>query len=39
VFHNLVKGMTLTGPTQAWAGDITCIRTDGRNFVSFGFCI
>jgi transposase InsO family protein len=28
VFHNLVKGMTLTGPNQAWAGDITYIRTD-----------
>jgi len=39
VFHNLVKDMTLTGPNQAWAGDITYIRTDGRNFVSFGFCI
>jgi transposase InsO family protein len=28
VFHNLVKDMTLTGPNQAWAGDITYIRTD-----------
>jgi transposase InsO family protein len=29
VFRNLVKDMTLTGPNQAWAGDITYIRTDG----------
>jgi hypothetical protein len=28
VFRNLVKGMSLTGPNQAWASDITCIRTD-----------
>jgi transposase InsO family protein len=28
VFHNLVKDMVLTGPCQAWAGDITYIRTD-----------
>jgi transposase InsO family protein len=28
VFHNLVKDMELTGPNQAWAGDITYIRTD-----------
>jgi transposase InsO family protein len=28
VFHNLVKDMTLTCPNQAWASDITYIRTD-----------
>jgi transposase InsO family protein len=28
VFHNLVNGMELTGPNQAWAADITYIRTD-----------
>jgi transposase InsO family protein len=28
VFHNLVKDMVLTGPNQAWASDITYIRTD-----------
>jgi transposase InsO family protein len=28
VFHNLVKDMELAGPDQAWAGDITYIRTD-----------
>jgi transposase InsO family protein len=28
VFHNLVKDMKLTGPNQAWAADITYIRTD-----------
>jgi transposase InsO family protein len=28
VFHNLVKDMELTGPNQAWAADITYIRTD-----------
>ncbi|MDR1250066.1 MAG: IS3 family transposase, partial [Treponema sp.] len=28
VFHNLVKDMVLTGPNQAWAADITSIRTD-----------
>jgi transposase InsO family protein len=28
VFHNPVKDMELTGPNQAWAGDITYIRTD-----------
>ena len=28
VFHNLVKDMTLTGRNQAWASDITYIRTD-----------
>jgi transposase InsO family protein len=28
VFHNLVKDMVLTGPNQAWAADITYIRTD-----------
>jgi transposase InsO family protein len=28
VFHNLVKGMELAGPNQAWAGDITYIRTE-----------
>ena len=28
VFHNLVKEMTLTGRNQAWASDITYIRTD-----------
>ena len=28
VFHNLVKGMTLSGRNQAWASDITYIRTD-----------
>lgn len=28
VFHNLVKDMKLTGPNQAWASDITYIRTD-----------
>jgi transposase InsO family protein len=28
VFHNLVAGLELTGPNQAWAADITYIRTD-----------
>ena len=28
VFRNLVKGMTLSGANQAWASDITYIRTD-----------
>jgi transposase InsO family protein len=28
VFHNLVKAMVLTGPNQAWASDITYVRTD-----------
>jgi transposase InsO family protein len=28
VFRNLVAGLTLTGPNQAWAADITYIRTD-----------
>jgi transposase InsO family protein len=28
VFHNLVKDMELTGPNQAWAADITYIRSD-----------
>jgi transposase InsO family protein len=28
VFHHLVKDMVLTGPNQAWAADITYIRTD-----------
>jgi transposase InsO family protein len=28
VFHNPVKDMVLAGPNQAWAGDITYIRTD-----------
>jgi transposase InsO family protein len=28
VFHNLVKDLVLTGPHQAWAADITYIRTD-----------
>jgi transposase InsO family protein len=28
VFHNLVKDMKLDGPSQAWAADITYIRTD-----------
>jgi hypothetical protein len=28
VFHNPVKDMALTGPNQAWAADITYIRTD-----------
>jgi transposase InsO family protein len=28
VFHNLVKDMVSTGPNQAWAADITYIRTD-----------
>jgi transposase InsO family protein len=28
VFHNLVKDMVLTGRNQAWASDITYIRTD-----------
>jgi hypothetical protein len=28
VFHNLVNGMELTAPNQAWAADITYIRTD-----------
>jgi len=27
VFHNLVAGLELTGPNQAWAADITYIRT------------
>jgi len=28
VFHNLVSGLELTGPDQAWAADITYVRTD-----------
>jgi transposase InsO family protein len=28
VFHNLAAGLELTGPNQAWAADITYIRTD-----------
>ncbi|MDR1230914.1 MAG: hypothetical protein LBK61_05885 [Spirochaetaceae bacterium] len=32
VFHNLVKDMELTGPNQAWAADITYIRT-GEGFL------
>jgi transposase InsO family protein len=28
VFNNLVEGMTLTSPNQAWASDLTYIRTD-----------
>ena len=28
VFHNLVAGLELKGPNQAWAADITYIRTD-----------
>jgi transposase InsO family protein len=28
VFHNLVKDLTLDGPNQGWAVDITYIRTD-----------
>jgi transposase InsO family protein len=32
VFHNLVKDMELGGPNQAWAADITCIRT-GEGFL------
>jgi transposase InsO family protein len=28
VFHNLVKDMELVGPNQAWASDITYIRTE-----------
>lgn len=28
VFKNLVKDLVLDGPNQAWAGDITYIRTD-----------
>jgi transposase InsO family protein len=28
VFHNLVKDLALDGPNQAWAADITYIRTD-----------
>jgi transposase InsO family protein len=28
VFHNLVKDRELTAPRQAWAGDITYIRTE-----------
>jgi transposase InsO family protein len=28
VFRNLVAGLVLTGPNQAWAADITYIRTD-----------
>jgi transposase InsO family protein len=28
VFRNMVKDMTLTAPNQAWAADITYIRTD-----------
>jgi transposase InsO family protein len=28
VFHNLVKDLVLTGSNQAWAADITYIRTD-----------
>ncbi len=27
-FHNLAAGLELTGPNQAWAADITYIRTD-----------
>jgi putative transposase len=27
VFHNLVAGLTLTAPNQAWASDLTYIRT------------
>jgi len=30
VFCNLVIGLELTGPNQAWAADITYIRTDER---------
>jgi transposase InsO family protein len=29
VFRNLVAGLVLKGPNQAWAADITYIRTDG----------
>ncbi len=29
VFRNLVKGLEITGPNQAWASDITYIRIDG----------
>jgi transposase InsO family protein len=32
VFHNLVKDMELSGPNQAWAADITYIRT-GEGFL------
>jgi transposase InsO family protein len=32
VFHNLVKDMELSGPNQAWASDITYIRT-GEGFL------
>jgi transposase InsO family protein len=32
VFHNLVKDTVLTGPNQAWAADITYIRT-GEGFL------
>jgi transposase InsO family protein len=32
VFHNTVKDMELTGPDQAWAADITYIRT-GEGFL------
>ncbi|MDR2094980.1 MAG: hypothetical protein LBP76_05610 [Treponema sp.] len=28
MFHNPVKDLELTAPNQAWAGDITYIRTD-----------
>jgi transposase InsO family protein len=28
VFHNLAAGLALTGPNQAWAADITYVRTD-----------
>jgi transposase InsO family protein len=28
VFHNLVAGLILTGPNQAWAADITYVRAD-----------
>ena len=28
VFHNVAAGLALTGPNQAWAADITYIRTD-----------
>jgi len=28
VFHNLVPGLELTGANQAWAADITYVRTD-----------
>lgn len=28
VFHNQVEGLTLTAPNQAWASDLTYLRTD-----------